>query len=78
MKPAKNPVADHMIMSVVSGVSRGKFPPRMKQPPVVKPPKAITVLRTRNRSDSQPEMNTLKVNTIQKYDVIDAARAGSR
>jgi hypothetical protein len=41
------------------------------------PPNAVMVLRTRRRSDNQPEMNTLHVKTIQKYEVMPAARAGS-
>ena len=54
MNPAKNPVADQTIVSVLSGVSAGSVAPYMKHKPVVIPPNAVTVLRTRNLSESQP------------------------
>ncbi len=66
MKPAKNPVADQIAVSTGSGVPGGRVEPTMKQAPVLMPPKAVTVLRTPARSESQPERNTLQVKTIQK------------
>jgi hypothetical protein len=77
MKPAKKPVSDHTSASIASGVPTGSCEPTRKHVPVVMPPNAVIVLRTRKRSDNQPDRNTLHVNTIQKYDVIPAARAGS-